>query len=54
MSWVVGGALGIALPLNGTLGMAVAAAIVAAAWLTTVRGLLSSARHGGAPRARVA
>ena len=54
MSWVVGGAIGIALPLNGTLGMAVAAAIVAAGWLTTVRGLLSSARHGGAPRARVA
>lgn len=54
MSWVVGGAVGIALPLNGTLGMAVAAAIVAAGWLTTVRGLLSSARHGGAPRARVA
>ena len=23
-------------------------------WLTTVRGLLSSARHGGAPRARIA
>ncbi|WP_318814857.1 MFS transporter, partial [Streptomyces scabiei] len=54
MAWVVGGAIGIALPLNGTLGMAVAAAIVAAGWLTTVRGLLSSARHGGAPRARVA
>jgi MFS family permease len=54
MAWVVGGAIGIALPLNGTLGMAVAAVIVAAGWLTTVRGLLSSARHGGAPRARVA
>ncbi|QYX79249.1 MFS transporter [Streptomyces akebiae] len=54
MSWVVGGAIGIALPLNGTLGMAVAAAIVAVGWVTTVRGLLSSARHGGAPRPRVA
>ena len=47
MSWVVGGAIGIVLPLNGALGMSVAAAIVAAGWLTTVRGLLGSARHGG-------
>jgi hypothetical protein len=54
MSWVVGGGIGIALPLVGTLGMAVAAGIVALGWLTTVRGLLSSARHGGAPRAKVA
>ncbi|GHE38024.1 MFS transporter [Streptomyces capitiformicae] len=54
MAWVVGGAVGIALPLHGTLGMVVAAAIVAAGWLTTVRGLLSSARRGGAPRTRVA
>ncbi|WP_328769718.1 MFS transporter [Streptomyces sp. NBC_00286] len=55
MSWVVGGAIGIALPLNGTLGMAMATAIVAAGWLTTVRGLLSAARHrGDRPRARVA
>ena len=54
MAWVIGGAIGIALPLNGTLGMSVAAAIVAAGWLTTVRGLLASARHGGAPHARVA
>lgn len=54
MSWVVGGAIGIALPLNGALGLTVAAAIVATGWLTTVRGLLSSARHGGAPKPRVA
>ncbi len=54
IAWVVGGAIGIALPLYGTLGMVVAAAIVAAGWLTTIRGLLSSARHGGAPRTRVA
>ncbi|GHJ39927.1 MFS transporter [Streptomyces sp. TS71-3] len=54
MAWVVGGAIGIALPLNGTLGLSVAAAVVAIGWLTTVRGLLSSARHGGAPgRTRV-
>ncbi|MFF9859828.1 hypothetical protein ACF1G8_15215, partial [Streptomyces tendae] len=31
------------LPLNGTLGLSVAAAIIAAGWLTTVRGLLDSA-----------
>ncbi|MGP4092265.1 MFS transporter [Streptomyces sp. KR55] len=53
MSWVIGGAIGIALPLNGTLGLIVAACIVAAGWLTTVRGLLSSARRGGAARVRV-
>lgn len=53
VAWVLGGAIGIALPLNGVLGLSVAAAIVAAGWLTTVRGLVSSARHGGAPTARV-
>jgi MFS family permease len=47
MAWVAGGAIGIALPLNGTLGMAVASTIVAVGWLSTVRGLLSQARHGG-------
>ncbi|KAA0943026.1 MFS transporter [Streptomyces apricus] len=54
MSWVAGGAIGIALPLNGTLGMAVASTIVAAGWLTTVRGLLGAARRGGRRPARVA
>ncbi|MFF3487512.1 MFS transporter [Streptomyces sp. NPDC002701] len=54
MAWVVGGAIGIALPLNGTLGMAVAATIIAAGWLTTVRGLLGAARHGSRQHARVA
>ncbi|WAZ22482.1 MFS transporter [Streptomyces cinnabarinus] len=55
MSWVLGGAIGIVLPLNGTLGLSVGAAIVAAGWLTTVRGLIGSARHGGGtPRTRVA
>ncbi|MFI8928872.1 MFS transporter [Streptomyces sp. NPDC053474] len=47
MAWVVGGGIGIALPLNGTLGLSVAAAIVAAGWLPTVRGLLAAARRGG-------
>ncbi|MFF4039750.1 MULTISPECIES: MFS transporter [unclassified Streptomyces] len=54
VAWVFGGAIGIVMPLNGTLGLMVAAAIVAAGWLTTLRGLLSSARHGSRPRARVA
>lgn len=46
MSWVVGGAIGIALPLNGVLGLSVAAGILALAAATTVRGLLAAARHG--------
>lgn len=53
VAWVFGGAIGIALPLNGALGLSVAAGIVALGWLTTVRGLLSAARHGGPARARV-
>lgn len=53
MSWVVGGAIGIALPLNGVLGMSVAAALVATGALFSVRGLLGAARHG-APHPRVA
>lgn len=52
--WVFGGAVGIVMPLNGTLGLSVAAAVVALGWLTTVRGLLSSARHGGGAKPRVA
>ncbi len=55
MAWVLGGAIGIAMPLIGSLGLAVGAAIVATGWLTTVRGLLGSARRGGGTgRARVA
>ncbi|MFE3633883.1 MFS transporter [Streptomyces cellostaticus] len=54
MAWVFGGAVGIVMPLNGTLGLAVAAAFVATGWLGTLRGLLASARHGGRARARVA
>lgn len=54
MAWVFGGAVGIVMPLNGTLGLTVAAVIVAAGWLTTLRGLLNSARQGGRTRPRVA
>lgn len=54
VAWVFGGAIGIVLPLNGTLGLSVAAAIVAVGWLTTTRGLLGAARRGGLVRSRVA
>lgn len=54
VAWVVGGGIGMALPLNGSLGFSVASAIVAVGWLSTVRGLLSAARHGGQRRPRVA
>ncbi|MBX7549652.1 MFS transporter [Streptomyces sp. NPDC004232] len=54
MAWVFGGAVGIVLPLDGTVGLLIGAAFVAVGWLTTLRGLLASARHGGRPRARVA
>ncbi|WP_405881508.1 MFS transporter [Streptomyces sp. NBC_01136] len=54
VAWVFGGAVGIVLPLNGPLGLSVAAVIVAVGWLTTARGLLSAARHGGPARPRVA
>ncbi|GGX88942.1 hypothetical protein GCM10010510_37660 [Streptomyces anandii JCM 4720] len=54
VAWVLGGAIGIVLPLNGVLGLSVGAAIVAAGWLPTVRGLVASARQGGATRPRVA
>jgi len=53
MSWVVGGAVGIALPLIGSVGMAVAGVIVTAGAFATVRPLLSAARHG-TPHPRVA
>ncbi|MFB9517902.1 MFS transporter [Streptomyces purpureus] len=46
MSWVVGGAIGIALPLNGSLGMGVAAGLLALGALLAVRGLLKAARRG--------
>ncbi|MFF2809435.1 MFS transporter [Streptomyces sp. NPDC058000] len=53
LSWVVGGALGIALPLIGTLGMVVAAGLVALGAALAVRGLLGAARRGGRPAPRV-
>ncbi|MEU9202115.1 MFS transporter [Streptomyces sp. NPDC048332] len=53
MAWVAGGAVGIALPLNGVLGMSVAAGILALGAATSVRGLLGAARRGS-PHPRVA
>ncbi|MFE6976287.1 MFS transporter [Streptomyces sp. NPDC057682] len=53
MSWVVGGAIGISLPLNGVLGMSVAAGILALGAAASVRGLLGAARRGS-PHPRVA
>lgn len=51
MAWVAGGAVGIVLPLDGTLGTAVAAAFLAVGSAVAGRGLLRSARHDGrAPR----
>ncbi|NBE55758.1 MFS transporter [Streptomyces boluensis] len=47
MAWVLGGGIGIALPLEGGLGLGVGACIVALGWLTTVRGLLIAAHRGG-------
>ncbi|MEV0372274.1 MFS transporter [Streptomyces sp. NPDC050636] len=54
MSWVVGGAIGISLPLYGTAGMAVAAGLVMTGVVLSVRGLLGAARSGGRAGARVA
>ena len=54
MSWVVGGALGISLPLIGPLGMGVGAGMIALGAVTTAHGLLTGARHRGGARTRVA
>ncbi|MGY1436389.1 MFS transporter [Streptomyces reniochalinae] len=53
LSWVVGGALAMALPLAGRLGMGVAAGLVAVGVCTAVRRLLGAARRG-TPHPRVA
>jgi MFS family permease len=52
LAWVIGGGIGIILPLYGALGLAVGAAVVALGIALTTRGLLSAARHGSPhPRA---
>ncbi|MFJ4849455.1 MULTISPECIES: MFS transporter [unclassified Streptomyces] len=45
LAWVIGGAVGIVLPLNGTLGMSVAAFMVAVGFTFSVRGLVSASRR---------
>ncbi|MFD7910660.1 MFS transporter [Streptomyces sp. NPDC059752] len=56
VAWVLGGAIGIVLPLNGVLGMSVAAAIVALGTTMALRGVLSAPRphHPDPSRPRVA
>ncbi|MFH9859999.1 MFS transporter [Streptomyces sp. NPDC017202] len=54
MSWVFGGAVGIVMPLNGTLGLSVAALVIAAGWATTARSLIGSARRKGPSRTKIA
>jgi MFS family permease len=52
LAWVIGGGIGIILPLYGALGLWVAAAIVTIGIVLTARGLLAAARHGSPhPRA---
>ncbi|MDX3094461.1 MFS transporter [Streptomyces sp. ME19-03-3] len=46
LAWVIGGAIGIVLPLHGTLGMAVGAALVALGVIFSFRGLLTRAQEG--------
>lgn len=54
VAWVLGGAIGIVLPLNGVLGMSVAAAIVALGTTMALRGVAAAPRHHSASRPRVA
>ena len=52
LAWVIGGGIGIVLPLYGVWGLAVGAGIVALGAALTTRGLLSAARRGSPhPRA---
>lgn len=52
LSWVAGGAVGILLPLNGKLGLSIAAGVVGLALLWTLRSLLrvGPRRHPATPR----
>jgi MFS family permease len=46
LSWVLGGAIGISLPLNGTVGMIVGVTMVLVGTVLTFRSLLAAARRG--------
>ncbi|MFI1518485.1 MFS transporter [Kitasatospora cineracea] len=54
LSWVAGGAVGIALPLNAVLGLTVAASVMTVMLLWTFRSLLRVGPHRSAARPRVA
>ncbi|MGF1425232.1 MFS transporter [Kitasatospora sp. LaBMicrA B282] len=54
LAWVFGGALGILLPLDGTLGLSVAAALLGVALLWTAVAFVRLGVRGGAPHPRVA
>ncbi|MEV4559648.1 MFS transporter [Kitasatospora sp. NPDC049285] len=54
LSWVVGGVVGISLPLNAVLGLSVAAAVMALMLLWTFHSLLRVRPRGAATRPRVA
>ncbi|MHC3469179.1 MFS transporter [Streptomyces sp. 7R007] len=54
MAWVLGGAIGIVMPLNGAAGLCVAAAVLALGLTTTLRGLLTASRHSSGTKPRVA
>ncbi|WP_338671999.1 MFS transporter [Streptomyces sp. SCSIO 30461] len=49
VAWVAGGAIGIALPLNGVLGISVAAAILATGAVLALRGLVVASRRSLPP-----
>lgn len=51
LAWVIGGGVGIVLPLYGVWGLSVGAAVIAVGVALTARGLLAAARHGS-PRPR--
>ncbi len=54
LCWVAGGAVGILLPLNGALGLSVAASMVGLALLVTLRSLFKVGLRGPSTRPRVA
>ncbi|MFJ1755644.1 MFS transporter [Kitasatospora sp. NPDC088134] len=54
LSWVLGGVVGISLPLNAVLGLTVAAAVMAVMLLLTFRSLLRAGPRRSAARPRVA
>ncbi|MFE9424478.1 MFS transporter [Kitasatospora sp. NPDC006697] len=54
LAWVAGGTVGILLPLNGTLGLSIAAGVLGVALLWTVLSLVRLGVRGGAPHPRVA